>query len=122
MAPRSWLCTWCGSETNLPERPGSSWIAAALLVPFVIPGVVYQAWRLTSKRMLCPICGQAQLIPGDSPLARTWRHAGWIPGQSLPTGQTDPRIERIEHAIDAIAAEVERVGRARDGGQRLPPG
>jgi hypothetical protein len=91
------------------------------MVPFVVPGLVYLAWRLTSRRFRCPVCGQAQLIPGDSPLARTWRQAGWIPGQSLPTGQTDPRIDRIEQAIDAIAAEVERVGREqRSTTQRLP--
>jgi hypothetical protein len=97
-------------------------VAAALMVPFVVPGLVYLAWRFTTRRLRCSICGQAQLIPGDSPLARTWRRAGWIPGQSLPTGTTDPRIDRIEHAIDAIAAEVERVSlRQRDPAPRLPP-
>lgn len=82
---------------------------------------MYLAWRQTTKRLRCPVCHQPHLIPGDSPLARTWRNAGWIPGQTLPTGQTDPRIERIEHAIDAIATEVERVSRLqRDSAPRLP--
>lgn len=118
MPSHSWLCTWCGSETTTPERPGSTWIAAALAVPFVVPALVYTAWRLTTRRRCCPICGHSQLIPGNSPLARTWRSAGWVPGQALPprTGTTDPRIERIELAIDAIATEVDRVGRLqRDG-------
>ena len=111
--PRTWLCTYCGTETAHPEAPGSPWVGAALLLPFIVPGLVYFAWRLTTRRQRCPICGHAQLIPGDAPLARTWRSAGWVPGQTLPPGAgvTDPRIERIEQAIDAIALEVERVGR-----------
>lgn len=123
MPPRFWLCTYCGSETATPERPGSLWIAAVLAIPFIVPGLVYAAWRQTTRRLCCPICGHAQLIPGDAPLARTWRSAGWVPGQTLPapTGATDPRIERIELAIDAIANEVERVGRLQQQSQRLPP-
>ena len=122
MPPRSYLCTYCGTETANANRPGSPWVAAALVVPFVIPAVVYLAWRFTSKRLTCPICGHAQLIPGDAPLARTWRSAGWVPGQTLPaqSGATDPRLERIELAIDAIAGEVERVGRLQQSqSQRL---
>ncbi len=120
MPPRSWLCTYCGTETAAPLRPGSNWVAAALAVPFVIPALVYTAWRYTSKNLVCPICRHAQLIPGDAPLARTWRAQGWVSGQPLPTGTTDPRLERIEQAIDAIATEVDRVGHLQRQVQRLP--
>lgn len=116
--PRSWLCPYCGTETATPQRPGNTWIAAALAVPFIVPGLVYTAWRFTSKRLVCPICGHAQLIPGDAPLARTWRTQGWVAGQV--TGTTDPRLERIEQAIDAIASEVDRVGQLQRQVPRLP--
>jgi hypothetical protein len=119
LPPRSWICTYCGTDTPNPTRPGSNWVAAALACAFVVPGVVYLAWRYSTRRLVCPICGHAQLIPADAPLARTWRSAGWVPGQTIGTGNTDPRLERIEQAIDAIAVEVERVGRLQSQ-QRLP--
>ena len=92
------------------------------MIPFVVPGLVYLAWRMTTRAKSCPVCGKWTLIPSDAPLARTWRSAGWVPGQPLPSlnGQTDPRIERIEQAIDAIAIEVDRVGRAQRESNRLP--
>lgn len=98
-------------------KPGSNWVALALAVPFFVPGLVYLAWRYTTRRLLCPICSHAQLIPADAPLARTWRSAGWLAGQ-VPSSMTasDARIERIEQAIDAIALEVDRVTHA----QRFP--
>jgi hypothetical protein len=115
MPSRIWLCTYCGTETEAPVRPGSNWIAAVLAVPTIVPALLYLAWRYSTRRFVCPVCAHAQLIPGDAPLARTWRSAGWVPGQSLPgaVGTTDPRIERIEQAIDAIANEVDRVSRAQ---------
>jgi hypothetical protein len=114
MAAHTFLCTVCGAESSVPVRPGSTWIGLALAIPFVVPGLVYMAWRYTTRRRLCPICSHAQLIPADAPLARTWRSAGWLAGQ-VPPGMSvsDARIERIEQAIDAIALEVDRVTHAQ---------
>lgn len=118
MQPRTFLCTQCGAETSAPLKvpPGSPWVALALAVPFVVPGVVYTVWRYSMRRSCCPTCGHAQLIPGDSPLARTWRASGWIagrPAESKPLASPDARLERIEEAIEAIAAEVDRVSQQR---------
>ena len=114
MQPTRLLCTQCGSETSAPLKvpPGSPWVALALAVPFVIPGIVYAVWRYSMRRDCCPTCGHAQLIPGDAPLARTWRSAGWIAGRPVDQSALTPsevRLDRIEQAIDAIAAEVDRV-------------
>jgi hypothetical protein len=104
------LCTLCGHETVQPLRkmPGSGFVSLVLLFPFVFPGVVYQVWRMAMRRPVCPRCGSAALIPGDAPLARTWRAAGWIAGSpaSMPS---DERFDRIEQAIDAMAVEIERM-------------
>jgi hypothetical protein len=105
-----YLCTLCGHETLQPLRrmPGSAWVSLVLLVPFILPGVVYQTWRMAMRRPVCPRCGSAGLIPGDAPLARTWRAAGWIAGSpaAIPS---DERFESIEQAIDAMAVEIERM-------------
>ena len=119
MKPRDYLCTQCGAQTSAPllVPPGSGWVALALAVPFVLPGIVYTVWRYSMRRSVCPTCGHAQLIPGDAPLARTWRSAGWISGRgaepSSPITSPDIRIERIEQAIDAIAGEVDRIAQQR---------
>lgn len=92
------------------------WIAVPLAIPFIVPGLLYLAWHLTTRRRLCPICHHAGLIPGDSPLARTWRTAGWLgTGGGGEMTTSDTRLERIEQAIDAIAIEVDRVSQ----GQRI---
>lgn len=114
MRPEHFLCTQCGAETSAPLKvpPGSPWVALALAVPFVIPGVAYAVWRYTMRRDSCPTCGHAKLIPSDAPLARVWRTAGWITGRPADFGARTPsevRLDRIEQAIDAIAAEVDRV-------------
>lgn len=138
MQPQLFLCTQCGAETSAPLRlpPGSPWVALALAVPFVIPGVIYTVWRYAMRRSVCPTCGHAALIPGTAPLARSWRAAGWLASRPAERGAErafdrpdrpmerliernlgtplstapDIRIDRIEQAIDAIASEVDRIG------------
>ena len=105
-----YMCTTCGHETLQPIRkmPGTPWVSLGLLVPFVLPGVIYQIWRIAMRRPVCPRCGSPALIPGDAPLARTWRAAGWIAGTPAAMPSED-RFERIEQAIDAMAVEIERM-------------
>jgi hypothetical protein len=131
MPPHPVLCTQCGAETSTPLKvsPGSPWVALALAVPFVFPGVIYAIWRYTMRREACPTCGHASLIPADAPLARSWRASGLLPPRAterrgerpferliernlgLPaTTAPDIRLDRIEQAIDAIAQEVDRIG------------
>lgn len=137
MPSQQFLCTQCGAETSAPLKvpPGSAWVALALAVPFVVPGVIYTIWRYSMRRTTCPTCGHAALIPGDAPLARTWRASGWIAGRHVERQAERPferliernlgghghlgapaitapeiRIDRIEQAIDAIASEVDRMG------------
>lgn len=44
------------------------------------------------------------------PLVRAWiRRMDRQPVQSLPSADTAARLERIEHAIDAMSVEVERI-------------
>lgn len=44
---------------------GSFVIELVLWCFFIIPGVIYSLWRLTTKSKVCPDCGEDKLIPHD---------------------------------------------------------
>lgn len=125
MSTVHFLCTQCGAQTSAPLKvpPGSAWVALALAVPLIVPGLIYTVWRFSMRRSACPTCGHAQLIPANAPLARTWRASGWVAGRpaepSAVASVTSPdlRIDRIEQAIDAIVGEVDRIANQ----QRVAP-
>ncbi|MDX9916365.1 MAG: hypothetical protein RBS49_10830 [Sphaerochaeta sp.] len=35
---------------------------------FIIPGLIYSIWRLSSKHKACPKCGAQNMIPVDTPV------------------------------------------------------
>ena len=49
---------------------GSFALEIILWLFLLIPGLIYSVWRLTSKQKVCPKCGQPNMIPMDSPIAR----------------------------------------------------
>jgi hypothetical protein len=69
----SWvLCTNCG-YTGLPKRliPGSNVIGCALLMLFVLPGLIYAVWQQTQAGMGCPQCNRREfIIPYNSERAQ----------------------------------------------------
>jgi hypothetical protein len=64
------VCTSCGfvGEPKAITR-GSFWIEVILWLCFIIPGLIYSLWRLSSRHDGCPSCGQTTLIPATSPMA-----------------------------------------------------
>ena len=34
---------------------------------FLVPGLIYSVWRMSSYRATCPSCGSENLVPLDSP-------------------------------------------------------
>lgn len=69
-------CTACGTEAPPKDvTKGSMAVELVLWLCFIVPGVIYSVWRLTSKHRACPACGSAQLIPIDSPAAVAHRKA-----------------------------------------------
>lgn len=67
------VCTQCGSLTNGKQTtPGSIFIEIVLWLCFLIPGLIYSAWRMQSRRRECDQCGGA-LIPANTPRARQIR-------------------------------------------------
>ena len=63
------VCTACGFIGD-PARvtKGSIWVELILWLCFIVPGIIYSIWRLSSRHDGCPKCGQTSLIPVDSPM------------------------------------------------------
>jgi len=71
------ICTACGKVGNpITHTKGSIFIELVLWLCFLIPGILYSLWRMTTKEKVCRYCRKASLIPINSPqgqqiLART---------------------------------------------------
>jgi hypothetical protein len=64
-------CQNCGSIAAPTKRVrGSFFIELILWLCFLVPGLIYSIWRLTTKELVCPKCGAPNMIPADSPKAK----------------------------------------------------
>lgn len=65
------LCTTCGhvGKTKTVTK-GSFAIELLLWLFFLLPGLIYSVWRLTSRHEACSSCGSTTVIPLNSPLAQ----------------------------------------------------
>ena len=65
------ICTRCGTrDAPTTATSGSIIIEIILWLTFIIPGVLYSIWRLTTRKKVCRACGSTELVPPDSPLGR----------------------------------------------------
>jgi len=65
-------CTTCGTK-DFPQKSmkGTFFIELVLWLFFIVPGIIYSIWRLSTKTdNMCPHCGATTMIPLDSPIAR----------------------------------------------------
>lgn len=66
-----YVCATCGSrERGRNNTKGSFAIELVLWLFFLLPGLLYSIWRLTSKERVCSQCGSSELIPVNAPRAR----------------------------------------------------
>lgn len=65
------VCKDCGT-VDRPARvtKGSIWIEIILWLCFLVPGVIYSIWRLTTRHDSCGACGSKSIVPLDSPIGR----------------------------------------------------
>jgi|SRR5581483_1170825 len=62
------ICTMCGQIGRPVSRVKGSFLVELILwLLFIIPGLVYSLWRLTSRYQACPRCGQPAMIPLNTP-------------------------------------------------------
>lgn len=65
------LCNNCGTISEpIKVTKGSFFIELLLWVCFIIPGLVYSLWRLTTRYKACPACKESGMIPLNSPKAK----------------------------------------------------
>lgn len=77
------FCSTCESVT--PARTatrGSLAIEIVLWLCFILPGLLYSLWRLTTRHLVCGACGQPGVVPTDSPRARVARSARPAPDKT----------------------------------------
>lgn len=62
------ICPNCGTiGTPATVTRGSILIEIVLWVCFIVPGIIYSVWRLTTRTKACAACGAENMVPLDSP-------------------------------------------------------
>jgi len=65
------ICSNCGYQGKpVTSHKGKFWIEVVLFIPFIVPGLIYSLWRLTTREQVCPKCKQPHMIPLDTPRGR----------------------------------------------------
>ncbi len=71
MAKGKMICTTCGYVGDqIKDIRGGCLTELILWLLFLIPGIIYSIWRLTTKKKVCPSCKNPTMIPIDSPIGR----------------------------------------------------
>lgn len=62
------ICAACGTRCDpATAYKGSLGVEIVLWLCFIVPGLIYSLWRLSSKRRACPTCGSTDVIPVSTP-------------------------------------------------------
>ena len=65
------VCTVCHHKGPARSHTkGSTGIELVLWLMLIIPGLIYNLWRLSTRRMVCAECGAEQLVPPGSPVGQ----------------------------------------------------
>jgi hypothetical protein len=66
-----YVCTSCHSRV-MPKRvtPGSFALEVLLWLCFLLPGMLYTAWRISARKQICPVCKAPNPIPVSTPLGQ----------------------------------------------------
>ena len=74
---KEFVCTTCG-HIGQPKRVTKGSLATELVlwIFFLVPGLIYSVWRLTSRYDACPSCKNASMIPADSPVGQKFLKRG----------------------------------------------
>lgn len=75
------VCRDCGSvATPVCKTRGAFLIELILWLCFLVPGLIYSVWRLSTRYDACGACGGVHLVPIDSPVgAKLAAENGYAP-------------------------------------------
>ena len=73
-------CMMCGSDVKIRSvTRGTTGIELILWLCFLVPGLIYSAWRGSTRYKACSSCGAVNLVPLESPAAVAHRKTLGIP-------------------------------------------
>ncbi|MBP8100953.1 MAG: hypothetical protein KAY54_03630 [Burkholderiaceae bacterium] len=65
------VCTQCGQHGPAKSHTrGTMALELALWLMFILPGIIYSLWRLSTRANVCASCGSAALVAPESPAGR----------------------------------------------------
>lgn len=99
-------CKDCGTvaEPKTAAR-GYFWVEVVLWLCFLVPGLIYSVWRVSSKHEVCRKCGSAQLVPLDTPKGRELATAaGHVPVVVRPS----PGAVSFGRSIGRVVGKLRR--------------
>ena len=65
------ICPSCGTEGKpIKITKGSIFIEIILWLCFLVPGLIYSIWRLTTRYTACRSCKAEGMVPVDSPIGQ----------------------------------------------------
>jgi hypothetical protein len=74
------VCTTCGHHGPTKNHTrGSVLIEIVLWLLFIVPGLIYSLWRLSTRRKVCSACEATTLVPADTPAGRRMLQAAEQP-------------------------------------------
>jgi hypothetical protein len=81
------VCTNCGhvGDTTTVTK-GHFALELVLWLCFLVPGLIYSIWRLTTRHEACPVCGNASLLPRSAPMAQKFLRDN-LPDKLVPVAE-----------------------------------
>lgn len=65
------VCTQCGYHGPARSHTrGTIALELALWLMFILPGIIYSLWRLSTRAMVCASCGATTLVAPESPVGQ----------------------------------------------------
>jgi len=108
------ICKACGHHGDSgTHTKGTFAVEVILWLCFLIPGLIYSIWRLSSRQDACAKCGSTEVIPIDSPIGKKLLQE-LAPGESAtPVVQYRPTMGRKGGLAWKLGRLVSRAGRSR---------
>lgn len=65
------ICSSCGyTGPSVAKIKGSPILELFIWLFFILPGLIYSIWRGSTKNKVCPVCGNTNMIPIDTPIGK----------------------------------------------------